>query len=335
MMTISIRSAGLEDLERVADLLLAGAQARCMSEPGLWKLESNPREKILSAIRAAKEAESPPFRQQWLVAETGRDIVGVTHSILLPVPPIYAGELGPPGLIMEDCFIAADAPPETRAELFRAAEADLAEAGAQLLLASSIAGGDWEGEYTRQGLVPITLYFAKSGLSEDRALPNVRQACEDDVADIITSSATNRQVLEGLHPIFWKPHPEADTRFGNWMKHSLTLTDRDMLVSEVEGELQGYAISQPATRLHFPIPHDISTTGVIDDYFHKDIESVKIRPPNCDKALALLEAVEAARQGRGDSSILVVCPALWRSKIAMLEKAGYSKAITWFIKINI
>ena len=41
---------------------------------------------------------------------------------------------------------------------------------------------------------------------------------------------------------------------------------------------------------------------------------------------------EAAREERGDASVLVVCPAAWRLKIALLKRSGYGNAITWSIK---
>lgn len=332
-MTIITRAATLDDIGPIAELLLNDARARAVVDPVLWKLHPDPLEKILHTMREAVTTENPPFRQQWLVAETDNGIVGVTHSILLPIPPIYAGELGPPGLIMEDSFIAVEAPPETRAALFNATQADLIAAGARLLLASSVANGNWEGEYVRQGFSPVTLYLAKSGLRAMRDFADVRPATNSDVANIVTTSAKNRQILANLHPIFWKPHPEADTRFEGWMKHSLTLTDRDMFVAATEGMFRGYAISQPATWLHFPSAHDISSTGVIDDYFHNEIETAEIASSRTDSAQALLEAAEAALQGRGNESVLVVCPAAWRTKIDLLEAAGYHHAITWFIKV--
>lgn len=332
-MTIATRPATPDDLEPVADLLLADARGRAAADSVLWKLDREPRQKILQSIKAAMEAESPAFRQQWLVAETDAGIVGVTHSILLPVPPIYAGELGPPGLVMEDSFVSPAAPAETRAALLAATQADLTGAGARLLLASSVAGGAWEGEYVRQGFVPVTLYFARTGLRPTREVPQVRPAREADIADIVAASAANRRVLRHLHPIFWKPHPEADARFEGWMRHSLTLGDRDMFVASAEGAFRGYAISQPATWLHFPSAHDISATGTIDDYFHDEIETVDVPSPRTDGAQALLEAAESALGARGKNAALVVCPAAWRTKIALLEAAGYRKAITWFIRI--
>lgn len=328
-MTMTIRSAGLHDLEPIADLLLADAKAREAADPVLWKLDREPRQKILAAVRTSMEAGE----QRWLVGETGANIVGVTHAMHVPVPPIYDGKFGSPGLIMEDCFVSAEARPSARTELLQAAEADLVKSGARMVIGTSAAGGDWEEEYARQGYDPVTLYFAKTGLSDATALPHVRQANVDDIADIVAASAVNRQILQRLNPSFWRPHAEANDRFGSWMQHSLTLSDRDMFVSNTHGEFRGYAISQPATRLHFPSPHDISSTGVIDDYFHQTIADPDSPSPHWAEGLALLEAAEAARRKRGNTAVLVVCPAAWRTKIALLEEAGYRKAITWFVKI--
>jgi hypothetical protein len=332
-MTPTIRPADNRDLEPMADLLLAGARARAASNPGLWALAREPREQILTAIAAEIGSETPAFRQQWLVAEEGGTLVGVTHSMLLPIPPIYAGELGPPGLIMEDSFVSPDASPETRRDLLRAAEADLVGAGARLLLASSIAGGTLEDEYLRQGFNPQTLYFARTRLDSGGDVRGVRAANENDLPNIDVASRANRRLLQTLHPVFWKPHADADARFAGWMKHCLTLADRDMLVSEADG-LRGYAMAQPATRLHFPIPHEIGRTAVIDDFFHEELDRADAPSSPADKALALLKAAEAARGKRGDLSVLVVCPAAWTAKIALLKEAGYRPAITWFIKIK-
>lgn len=332
-MMLTIRPAELADLDQVANLLVADAEARNAAEPGLWKLDRAASDKTCATIRTAMEAQKAPFRQQWLVAEAGDRLVGVTHSILLPVPPIYAGEFGPPGLIMEDCFIAPDAPVQTRRDLLKAAEADLIEAGALILLASSVAGGAWEAEYAKQGYSPLTMYFAKTGLTRQMDFAHVRQATEDDVPGIVAASAVHRRILDDLHHLFWKPHDDADTRFGAWMKRSLALEDRDMFVSEEDASIRGYAISHPATPLHFPTPHDISGVGVIDDFFHAATETPGKLGASGPTARALFSAAEAARAQRGDHSVLVVCPAGWQSKIEMLEHLGYRNAITWYIKM--
>jgi len=330
-MSVSIRPAEVSDLNAMVDLLIIDAEQRHATNQILWKLEANAREKVTAAIKTVMENENPPLRQQWLLAEANDNIVGLTHTILLPVPPVYAGELGAPGLIMEDCFVLEGAPTGTAKSLLDAAEADLIEAGAKILVASSIAGGAWEAEYASQNYEPLTLYLAKAGLNGASEFAGVRDATEDDVPAIVTSSADNRQILFDLDT-FWKPHPEAAGRFSGWMKYSLTLPDRDMFVSEAEGDFEGYAISQPATPLHFPTPHDIAGVGVIDDYYHTDFENPNDLEDQGRAASALLQAAEAALEARGNSAALIVCPVAWTSKISVLKTEGYETAIVWFIK---
>jgi hypothetical protein len=331
-MSITIRPATVADLGSITELLLADAKERSVADPRLWRLADDAQTKIYETIKIAMEAEKAPFRQQWLVAELGGKIVGVTHSILLPVPPIYAGRSGPPGLIMEDCYVSPDAPEETQAELLIAAETDLIGAGALILLASSVVSGTWERKYGESGYAPLTAYYAKTGLSAQQEHSIVRSATEMDVPGIVAASAVHRRILDDLHHVFWEPHPDADARFGAWMTRSLTLSDRDMFVAEHDNHIRGYSISHPATPLHFPTPHDISGVGVIDDFYHEATQDKEKLAQTQDEAKALFSAAEAARAERGNHSVLVVCPAHWTSKIKILEQLGYRNAITWHIK---
>ena len=331
-MSLTIRPATLTDIDVLADLLVADAQARAQVDPVLWALAPDARDKALAALRGALGEGGPPFRQQWLLAEADGAAVGMTHSILLPVPPIYAGKFGAPGLIMEDCFVSARAPEGTAAALLVAAEDDLRQAGAKLLLGSSIVSGAWEQVLGAQGYSPLTLYFAKSGLGETTDAEGLRTAAEGDLSAIVTASAANRAILHALHPTFWEPHEQADARFGAWMARSLTLPDRDMLVAEAEGDLEGYAIAQPSSALHFPAAHDISATGFMDDYFHEDYADPAQLADGGSAALALLQAAESRLALRGNRAALVVCPADWASKIVVLKAGGYAPALVWHIK---
>lgn len=328
-MTTRILAAGPNDLERVTDLLLAGAQAHSALDPVLWKLEASPREKIRNAVQASIDEG----KDRWLLAQVGDDTVGLTHAMRVPVPPIYHGKFGEPGLLMEDSFVLPEAPSSVRSDLLLAAEDDLLKTGARMIIVTSVAGGAWEEEYARSGYNPITHYFSRTGLRCGIEFPNLRRAVESDIAGIVAASAVHRRKLEHLNPTFWHIHAEADERFRGWMTYSLKLQDRDMFVSEANGQLSGYAISQPATRLHFPTPHDIASVGVIDDYFHEGIDDTDSQAPPSQECLALLEMAEVARQNRGNNAVLVVCPAAWRSKIRLLEAAGYHKAITWSFKL--
>lgn len=330
-MPLSVRPAALGDLDAVADLLMRDAEQRQAKKPALWRLKADARAQTAEAIKRGMEAESPPFRQQWLLAEDAGVAVGVIHTILLPVPPIYAGEFGAPGLIMEDSFVSADAPDDTRAMLLEAAETDLLNAGAKVLVASSVVAGDWATLYATRAYDPLTLYLARTGLRARDTAVSVRKAVEADVPAIVGLSAEHRQILFDLNP-FWKPHPDADVRFGNWMARSLSLADRDMFVAAPEGDVEGYVIAQPATALHFPPAHDITATGFIDDFHHADLHDPARLDGAGKGALDLFAAAETALAHRQNDAALVVCPAAWRSKTGMLEAAGYETALVWYIK---
>jgi len=330
-MAVSIQPAGLSDLDAVVDLLIEDARQRQAEHQVLWKLMTDASTKARLTLKAAMENENPPFREQWLVARADENIVGIVHTVLLPIPPVYAGEFGPPGLIMEDSYVSKDAPKGSYSVLLKAAEADLIEAGAKVLLASSAKDNPWESEFAAHRYEPLTHYLAKTGLIKDGQVNGVRPATKEDIPEIVRTSAVNRSILFDLDT-FWKPHPDADTRFRDWMTFSLELTDRDMFVAETGRDLSGYIIAQPATPLHFPVSHNISATGMIDDFFHSDFEDQHELKEATNGAVGLLRTAEAALQGRKVDAAIVVCPAAWDSKMQLLESAGYETAISWLIK---
>lgn len=330
-MTARIRVATLTDLPLMVDLLMQDAERRQAHDPALWALVDDARRKVAEAVNFALTAESQPFRQKWLVAEADGKLVGVIHSARLPVPPIYAGKWGDPGLLMPETFVTQDAPAGTREALIDAAEVDLRASGATLLLSSFVCGDGWDAAFRGRRYEPLTNYLSRSGLGSASHTSGVRDATGQDIDGIVSRSAENRSVLHDLD-VFWTPHPDADARFGNWMKKSLTLTDRDMLVSGPWDDLDGYVVAQPASKLHFPPAHDISTTGVIDDFFHRQYADPTAIQDGGEAALALLHSAEASLAARGIKTAFVVCPAAWTSKIALLESAGYRTAMVWMIK---
>lgn len=330
-MPAEIRPATLPDLPSMVDLLIQDAERRQPHDPALWALSDDAREKIAEAVTFALTAEKQPFRQKWLVAESEDKLIGILHSMLLPVPPIYAGKWGEPGLLLPETFVTWDAPAGTLEALVDAAEADLRTAGATLLLASFVCGDEWSSAFRGRGYEPLTLYLSKSGLKRASEPADVRAATEQDIEGIVTRSAEHRAILHELD-VFWTPHAEADARFGGWMKKSLSFKDRDMLVAGPPDTLEGYAIAQPASRLHFPPAHDISATGVIDDFFHRQYADPAKAQGAGASAQALLQTAEASFAARGITMAFVVCPAAWTSKIAVLENAGYKTAMAWMVK---
>ncbi|WP_170972021.1 hypothetical protein [Rhodobacter sp. SY28-1] len=318
-------------MPRLIHLLMLDAQERRAEDAMLWKMADDAPAQIEKALTFALAAKQQPFRQFWHVADDGGQITGVIHAMMLPVPPIYAGPFGEPGLILPDSFVAADAASGTVDDLLAAAEDALHEAGARIKLASYVAGEAWRTAFNASGYEPLTLYLSRSDLGDQGMPVSVRQATEDDIPGIVERSAENRQVLFNIDP-FWDIHPEADPRFSAWMTRSLTLRDRDMMVQGDSEDLQGYIIAQPASRLHFPPAHDITGTGVIDDYYHREMANPAALEQGNEGASALLRAAEAAFANRGIGAAVVVCPASWASKVELLESAGYETAMIWSIK---
>lgn len=330
-MTQIIRPATPDDMTRLVELLMLDAQERHAEDAILWKIADDAPAQIETALTFALTADGQPFRQFWHVADDGGQITGVIHAMMLPVPPIYAGPFGEPGLILPDSFVATDAPSGTLEGLLAAAEDALHEAGARIKLASYVAGEVWRTAFEASGYEPLTLYLSRSDLDDQEMPDGVRQATEDDIRGIVERSAENRQVLFDIDP-FWEIHPEADSRFSAWMTRSLTLRDRDMMVLGPSEDLQGYIIAQPASRLHFPPAHDIRGTGVIDDYYHSELANPAALDRGSEGSNALLRAAEAAFANRGVGAAFVVCPAGWTSKIDLLESAGYETAMVWSSK---
>lgn len=137
------RTATTGDISRLVDILLLDAKERHAVDPILWKMAEDAPAQIEKALTFALTSEQQPFRQIWQLAEHDGAITGVIHSMLLPVPPIYAGRQGDPGLILPDSAVAADAPEGTVDALVAAAERALMEAGAKILLSSHVTGKPW------------------------------------------------------------------------------------------------------------------------------------------------------------------------------------------------
>lgn len=331
-MAPSIRPATSQDLPAITALLTHDAQERGSLDPLLWRLAAGAPARIERAVAAALNGSQTQARDLWLVAEHAGRIVGLTHAMLVPVPPIYDSSAGAPGLLFDDCFIPADAPSGTADALVVATEAALRTAGAVRLIASCPAAGPLRPLYERQGYEPVTLYMAKHRLTPDNLPPNVRAANTQDVPGIVKRSAEHRRTLAKINPRFWHIHPEADRRFETWMSRSLTFTDRDMLVAADADEVHGYVIAQPIASLLVPAAHEIAAIGIIDDFYDADFADISAMSEGASSGANLLAAAEGAFAGRAIGSALVVCPAAWPAKISLLEKSGYRTAKLWMLK---
>jgi hypothetical protein len=332
MMPPSIREATRKDVAEMVDLLIRDGEQRRSVDPILWPLAADARTQIESVVGADLDSSNPPAKVLWLVAEAAGRIVGITHSMIVPVPPIYQIAPGPPGLFLDDCFTTEDAPPGAAEAMLKATEAALHTAGASGLIASCTAAGSWRALYERHGYEPVTLYMAKHGFRVRDVAPSLRPASPEDIAGIVKRSGDHRKTLAELNSRFWHVHPEADSRFEMWMRYSLTLTDREMIVAGMPSEVHGYIIAQPVSPLLVPAVHDIGAIGVIDDFYDQDFANVSAVSNGGATAAGLLSGAESAFARRGFSAALAVCPAAWTSKVSLLEREGYLTAKLWMLK---
>ncbi|MBV9169448.1 MAG: hypothetical protein JOZ81_05120 [Chloroflexi bacterium] len=326
-----IRPAMPQDMASIVALLTQDARERSALDPLLWRIAADAPDRIERAVGAALTGHRAPARELWFVAQHADRIVGVTHAMLVPVPPIYDAA-GPPGLLLDDCFVSAEAPSGTAEALLAATEAALTTAGALLLIASCPAAGRLRPLYERHGYEPVTLYMAKHRLRREALSPSVRMAGAEDVPGIVNRSAEHRRTLARINPRFWHIHPDADSRFEAWMRRSLTFRDRDMLVATAEGEVRGYVIAQPIAPLLVPAAHEITAIGVIDDFYDEDFADISAVSTDASSCANLLAAAETAFARRAIDSALVVCPAGWSSKISLLEQSAYRTAKLWMLR---
>ena len=332
IMLPSIRPATPRDVPGIVALLTQAALERRSLDRLLWRPAADAQTRVEGAVGAALEGTEAPARELWLIAERSSRIAGVTHAITVPVPPIYDGAEGPPGLLLDDCFVSADAPPGTAEALLVATEAALRSAGASNLIASCPVAGPLHRLYESRGYEPVTLYMARHRLSPNAVPLTARSASGEDVPAIVRLSAEHRRTLAEVNPRFWRIHPEADRRFDAWMRYSLTLKDRDMFVAAVAAEVHGYIIAQPCSPLLVPIAHEIGAIGVIDDFYDEDFGNVSALSNSGSSGEDLLEAAENALARRAVDSAIVVCPAAWPSKVSLLERRGYRTAKVWMVR---
>lgn len=301
-------------------------------DPLLWRIAADGPARAGMVVDAALKRSESPVRELWLVAEQAGGIVGVAHAMIVPVPPIYDTAAGSPGLLLDDAFTSADAPSGTAEALLLATEAALRAVGVSTLVASCLAAGPLRPLYERHGYEPVTLYMAKHRFSPNDFPPGVRPASAEDVPGIVKLSAEHRKVLAEFNPRFWHIHPEADSRFDAWMRRSLTLKDRDMLVAAVQGRVHGYIVAQPCSPLLVPIVHESAAIGVIDDFYDEGLANISAISNSGLGGEDLLAAAESAFARRAVDSALVVCPAAWSAKVALLERKGYRAAKLWLLK---
>ena len=329
-MSITIQPCSATDLSDMLSLLVADARQRHRKNPVLWAFDEKTHGRIETILRKGFEEDNPSIREYWLLARDGERPVGITHAIIVPVPPIYKIETSP-GLLLDECYVAEDAPADTIKKMLDATEAALRDAGAGNFIASCCAGSPWRSVLEESGYKPVTLFMSKVGFERKEMSHQVGLATADDIAGIVSRSAEHRHNLSEANPVFWNIHPDADSIFEKWMRISLTLEDRAMLVTRNSVDVDGYIIAQPVTPVQMPMTHNPEGIGAIDDFYHTDFRKRSELVNGGAEAADLLIAAENAFARNGIKAALVVCPDNWSSKKALLTSNGYTTAKTWLL----
>ena len=136
VMPPSIRAATPQDVPAIVALLTLDAQERRSLDPLLWRLATDAPIRIERAVGATFNGSRVSAPELWFVAEHAGRVFGVARAMIVPVPPIYDGAAGSPGLLLDDCFISAEAPSGTAEALLVTTEAALRAAGARRIVAS-------------------------------------------------------------------------------------------------------------------------------------------------------------------------------------------------------
>lgn len=311
MNIITTRRVGPEDRHALIPLLLAAARERAALERDLWPLHPEAEARVRGRL---EHDLTQPERFAWFVAEREGEAISVAPAGLFPAPPVCRDLLA--GLSGDDLFATS---PGALPLLLDAAETFL-QGGAAVLVAACPAGAtERRAPLEARGYRPLTLWMTCPVDSQAPRPPAVRPATEADLPALVRLNAAAQEGKRRANPRFWTPHPEAPARFEAWMRRSMTLPDRDVLVHEGPGRVDGFVIPQPSG---LPPAHDAAGVGTLDDLAADEWTTFD----------PLLRAAHHALAARGYRTVQAICPADWAERRAMLEGAGFHTANLWLLK---
>lgn len=256
-----------------------------------------------------------PERVAWFLAEQGGRCVGVVKSGRYPAPPVYAEMLA--GLTGDDFHVTTA---QTLSPLLNAAEAFQREGKVAVINAScSVQDTVKHDLLNTRGYRPLTNWMVRSVETQAQRPVSVRPANADDLPALMRLNAHAQEQKRQANPRFWTPHPQAAERFAGWMRHVLTLTDRDLLVCGQEGQVRGFVVVQPTG---LPPAHDASRIATLDDLAADDWDTFRV----------LLDAAHHAATARGFMTLQVITPANWRERNTVLQDAGFRTANVWLMR---
>jgi hypothetical protein len=258
----------------------------------------------------------------------GGSIVAVARVGIIPCPPIYhlAGKLV--SLLFEETCSSPTAPGDAWPKLIAAAERESEAMGAVSYLAACAPAQRQKRNALEAAIV--THYLVKHRLEVGSGSTSVRAAAQADVPGIVALNARSQHALSQANARMWEPHPEAPARFGGWMQHSLTLSDRRIFVTSGR-ELAGFIIAQRVSPFHLPLTVSSAHLGLVDDFWATDFESTG-DAVSSTVAKDLLAEAEAELARRGRTSAMVIVPAVRQAKSEFLEASGYRVANAWMLK---
>jgi hypothetical protein len=305
---MTFRKAQHSDIPLIAGLILAERHASLSNPP--------------AAIEAQIKRDIDTDQFEWLLAGASHG-AAVARIAVIPPPPIYDLKGGLAGVVL-GTWRLTDIEPLDR---------HLRDRGAAMLVMDCTANDEPKRrQLEARGYIATTNYMLKTNLAPQAASAAVRQATERDIPDLVAFNREGRARLHEANPAFWTSHPDAEARFGLWMKFSLTMRDRTMFVSEGENNLSGFIIAQPASPIQVPIEIEETQIGVIDDFHCTTFASALDRAHDDTAGRQLLQAAESAFAGQGKTGAIAICPVAWTAKAALLEASGYKTQHTWFTR---
>lgn len=313
MTNLTVRRLTERDIPAALPLRLSAAQHRARLEPLLWPLHPAATE----CLRAELERQlSLPERLAWFLTEQGGEVVGVAQSGRYPAPPVYAELLA--GQTGGDLYATA---PEALAPLLDASEEFQVRGNVALHTAVCPAQDGEKLAFLRgRGYRPLTNWMVQAVNPQAACPASVRPATEADIPALVELNAAAQQQKKQANPRFWTPHPEAPKRFAAWLHHSLTLTDRRLLVSQQGGQVRGFVIVQPTP--HLSAAHDPSGTATVDDLAAADWDSFR----------DLLQAAQHRAAQRQFTTLQVISPVNWPERNEALQDAGFHTANLWLLR---
>jgi hypothetical protein len=150
----------------------------------------------------------------------------------------------------------------------------------------------------------------------------IRPATIDDVGDMVRLSARKRHAYADVHPVFWRPAPDADTAQTRYFSSLVDDTTAICIVDSIGDVIHGFAIGllRPAPDVYEPG----GLTCTIDD--------CAVDEPGSWSTVGtrLVTAVADHAVAQGAIQVVVVTGSHDRAKRQALESVGLRETSVWY-----